>query len=150
MINNFRGDYYFLSNFYPCKIVIDGITYDNAEAAFQSFKCKNRVDRFKFSGINGPSAKKLGRKVELIDDWEHIKNQIMHQVLIEKFYQNVDLRNMLISTGDEMLVEGNKWHDNYWGWCTCDRCANKVKQNKLGYILMDVRSLYKIYRRTTI
>lgn len=31
----FRGCYYFLSNFYPCSIEIDGVRYESAEAAFQ-------------------------------------------------------------------------------------------------------------------
>lgn len=34
----FRGRYYFLSNFYPCSIEIDGVRYESAEAAFQGQK----------------------------------------------------------------------------------------------------------------
>lgn len=38
MIKEFRGKYYFLSNFYEAPITYEGITYQNNEAAFQSAK----------------------------------------------------------------------------------------------------------------
>lgn len=40
-IDKFRGEYYFLSNFYKCKIFMYGFIYNNAEAAFQAMKCDN-------------------------------------------------------------------------------------------------------------
>lgn len=39
------------------------------------------------------------------------------------------------------IVEGNYWHDNYWGNCTCDKCKNIEGQNKLGKILMKIRMM---------
>ena len=36
MINEFRGKYYFLSNFYSCKVEWEALTYENNESAFQS------------------------------------------------------------------------------------------------------------------
>ena len=38
MIDSFKGDYCFLSNFYEAKVTYEGITYLNNEAAFQSIK----------------------------------------------------------------------------------------------------------------
>ena len=49
MINAFRGKYYFLSNFYMAPFIYKGISYLNAEAAFQSAKCMKPEDRQKFS-----------------------------------------------------------------------------------------------------
>jgi predicted NAD-dependent protein-ADP-ribosyltransferase YbiA (DUF1768 family) len=40
---------------------------------------------------------------------------------------------------NEELIEGNYWHDNCWGSCTCIKCADRPKQNALGKILMLVR-----------
>lgn len=37
-INEFRGDYAFLSNFYPAPVSYMGQTYANNEAAFQAQK----------------------------------------------------------------------------------------------------------------
>jgi predicted NAD-dependent protein-ADP-ribosyltransferase YbiA (DUF1768 family) len=45
---------------------------------------------------------------------------------------------MLLSTGDMELTEGNWWHDNFYGSCSCVKCGGKG-QNNLGKILMDVR-----------
>lgn len=38
-IDYFREEYDFLRNFYPTKVVFDGITYYNSEAAYQAQKC---------------------------------------------------------------------------------------------------------------
>lgn len=42
----FRDRYYFLSNFYPCTIVIDGFEYQSAEAAFQGQKSVQHAHLF--------------------------------------------------------------------------------------------------------
>ena len=41
-INEFRGDYAFLSNFYPAPVSYMGQTYANNEAAFQAQKTSLR------------------------------------------------------------------------------------------------------------
>lgn len=38
MIKEFRKNYFFLSNFYPCIVVYDGITYSSSEATYQAQK----------------------------------------------------------------------------------------------------------------
>lgn len=63
-------------------------------------------------------------------------------VLICKF-GNPELRKILLSTGDEELVEDTtSWHDNIWGNCDCPRCRNIPGQNLLGKALMQVRDFY--------
>ena len=42
------------------------------------------------------------------------------------------------TTGDAELIEGNTWHDNYWGVCSCSKCNGRGK-NRLGKLLMKVR-----------
>ena len=64
-INSFRGNYYFLSNFYECPVTYNGLTYRNNEAAFQAQKCINLKDREQFCNINASEAKKLGRIIHL-------------------------------------------------------------------------------------
>lgn len=49
MISSFRDEYFFLSNFYPVEIKLDGIVYPNAEAAFQAQKTLDVEERRKFS-----------------------------------------------------------------------------------------------------
>ena len=138
MILSFRDEYFFLSNFYPVEIKLDGIVYPNAESAFQAQKTLDVEERRKFSMLKNPvQAKRLGRKVKLRDDWEEVKLDIMTEIVSQKFLQHPHLIEMLLQTGDEELVEGNKWGDRFWGVC-------KGKgENHLGKILMKIRDVYK-------
>lgn len=133
MINNFRGDYFFLSNFYEAPVIFDGIRYCNNEAAFQAQKCINVEDRKAFSTMNPSEAKKAGRKVILRSDWELVKVDLMYKIVKAKFAQNIDLALKLAATNNEELVEGNTWGDKIWGK------VNGEGQNLLGKILMDIR-----------
>lgn len=143
MINDFRGEYSFLSNFYNCDIEYEGLVYKNSEAAFQASKSLDIEIRKQFTNLNPGEAKKLGRRIKLRSDWEKVKDKIMYDVCYEKFIQNKDLLEKLLNTNNELLVEGNTWHDNYWGICSCDKCKkNRVTNhgnNQLGEILMMVR-----------
>lgn len=139
-INCFDGKYAFLSNFYSCPVTYEGVHYENSEAAFQSAKCCNKNDRLQFCGLNPSQAKKLGRKIKLRPDWEKVKVLEMRKIVREKFIQNPDLKKALVSTGEATLIEGNYWHDNTWGNCTCEKCKNIPGKNYLGMILEDVRA----------
>jgi ribA/ribD-fused uncharacterized protein len=90
------------------------------------------------SKIESPAqVKNFGKKLSLRKDWEEVKYHIMLWGVREKF-KNDDLRDLLLSTGDEELIEGNSWHDNFFGVCKCGSCYGKG-QNNLGKILMKVR-----------
>lgn len=137
MIDRFVGEYAFLSNFFEFPVYYSGILYQNSEAAFQAQKTLDPKERKNFSTLNPSEAKKKGRHVALRDDWEYVKNDIMFDVVLSKFVTNPVLKKMLLDTGNEELVEGNTWNDTYWGVC------NGEGQNRLGKILMKVRSLLK-------
>lgn len=138
-IKGFSGDYRFLSNFSPCNIAYNGYIYGNVEAAFQSEKCADPRDCKEFQSLTGGEAKRMGRSVELREDWEQIKVSVMRDLLRVKFMDSPDLQTQLLNTGDARLIEGNRWHDNFWGDCNCDRCAGKPGENMLGQLLMDLR-----------
>lgn len=137
MINRFKDEYFFLSNFYEAPITYCGITYKNNEAAFQAQKCRNKEDRISFADLNPSDAKKLGRKVELRKDWEDIKISVMREIVSAKFDQNPDLSKKLIETADEYLEEGNDWGDRIWG------TVDGKGANNLGRILMEERERQK-------
>ena len=132
MINSFRENYYFLSNFYEAPVEWEGIKYLNNEAAFQSAKVFGN-ERLKFANLNASEAKKLGRTVNLRKDWENVKIDIMKDIVRCKFIQNEDLAEKLLATGNEYLEEGNTWGDKIWG------TVNGSGANNLGKILMEVR-----------
>ena len=139
-IRSFRGDYWFLSNFYPCAILFDGFEFKSVEAAFQAAKCADLDQRAMFQPIGQPAmAKKLGRTVTLRSDWETVKLSILTELVRLKFVSSPELMGALLATGDAMLVEDNTWHDNFYGNCTCDRCRDTVGLNHLGRTLMQFR-----------
>lgn len=137
MINEFKGKYFFLSNFYNAPIMYEGLMYKNNESAFQSAKVKDMERRKQFCELDPSIAKKKGRNVILRHDWEDIKDKVMEDCVRDKFIRNPDLRQRLLDTSNEELVEGNTWTDKYWGVC---RGRGK---NMLGKILMKVREELK-------
>lgn len=142
MIDCFDGKYAFLSNFYDCPVTYKGLTYRNNEAAFQAQKTLNESARKEFTQLPPNLAKRKGRKVALRSDWEQIKDEVMYELCLEKFVGNSDLLELLRRTKNTEIVEGNYWHDNCWGNCTCEKCNKITGKNKLGKILMEIRDKY--------
>jgi len=138
-ISRFEGYFSFLSNFHECNIIYDGLLFSSVEAAFQASKCQSHAERVPFGDMSPRQARAAGRRVSLRPDWEECKLKIMYTLVLQKFASDPDLRNKLLATGDTQLLEGNRWHDNYWGDCECPNCRNTPGQNYLGKILMRVR-----------
>ena len=137
-ISNFIGDYGFLSNFYDSEIIDnDGRKYKTVEHYYQAQKTLDLNDQEKIRNSPSPGiAKKLGRKVVMRNDWDKVKIFIMEKALRMKFNQNLELKKKLIETNGYELIEGNWWHDTYWGVC------NGKGQNHLGQLLMKLRNEY--------
>lgn len=133
VIDSFTGNYAYLSNFYPCPVTYDGITYANAEAAFQAQKCIDPADRTAFAHLAPGKAKALGRHIPLRLDWEDVKLDVMLGVVRAKFIPSKFLSAALLATGSTRLIEGNTWNDTFWGVC------RGHGRNELGKILMKVR-----------
>lgn len=139
MILEFEGKYDFLSNFYPSPIFYDGITYPTNEHFFQAMKTLDQEEREKIAAADTPGkAKRLGRNVQLRADWEQIKVDVMRTGLILKF-TDANLAQKLIDTGDEELIEGNWWCDQFWGSCNCSKHIRTPGRNVLGMLLMELR-----------
>lgn len=140
MIKEFSGIHEFLSNFWHSPFVYEGITYPTNEHFFQAMKTLDPTERQWIASAETPGiAKRRGRTCTLRHDWEMVKDEVMLTGLRIKFSQP-SLRTMLLMTGDQELVEGNWWHDNTWGSCSCERCHTIHGQNRLGKLLMQVRN----------
>jgi len=141
-ISKFSGAYRFLSNFYPSNFRdYVGDEWPTVEHFFQAMKIDSEKEREKIRNLPSPGqAKKIGRLLELRNDWESVKFNVMRDALYYKFRQNKDLKEKLKETGKSHIVEGNTWHDNIWGDCYCDKCKNIKGQNYLGRLLMGVRN----------
>ncbi|WP_414579655.1 NADAR family protein [Anabaena sp. CCY 9402-a] len=109
-ITRFSGNYAFLSNFWHCKIIFEGIEFPSVEHAFQAAKTSHPNEREMLRLAATPvKAKRIGRKVTLRHDWEKVKIEIMHGFLVQKFTQDETLREMLLATDDLEIIEGNNW-----------------------------------------
>jgi len=149
MIEKFDGDYAFLSNFYPANIEFLGDVYATSEHLYQAMKTLDSAKRRFIRGQQTPGkAKRVGQKIVSRSDWNEVKEEVMLQVMRMKFFQNYDAAVKLLETGSKILVEGNNWHDNFWGICDCNygSCVSwEHPQNKLGKILMQVRDEIKVF-----
>ena len=137
-VNRFEGEFEFLSNFSPHKVVVFDRIWPTAEHAFQGMKTVDRVERARICRAPTPGkAKRMGGDVELRPDWEQIKLEIMRSVLRAKFMQDAGLMRSLLDTGGAELVEGNHWNDTFWGVC------RGRGSNHLGKLLMELRAEVK-------
>lgn len=147
VIDKFDGEYAFLSNFYFFPMCSNRTIFKTVEHYFQAYKAITRETFERIVAQPTPGlAKREGRMITLRKDWDTIKDQIMLEGLQLKF-SNWDLREQLLATGDAILIEGNTWHDNYWGNCTCERCKDIEGKNHLGTLLMQVREEIKTKER---
>lgn len=133
-ISRFKEEYEFLNNYYPCPVEYEGITYPTNEHAFQAVKTLNKSLRAEIANAATPGiAKEMGNQVSLRPDWEEIKTDVMLELCRKKF-SVPDLKQKLLATEGCYLVEGNHWGDRCWG------VVNGVGENRLGQILMHIRS----------
>ncbi len=129
----FRGEFNFLSNFYPSPIVYKGKTYPTAEHLFQAAKTESESEREWVRTASTPKqAKYRGRKVTLRSDWNGIRVKTMRGVLKLKFDQHPELMRRLKAIKSP-IVEDNTWGDTFWGK------VNGRGHNFLGRLLENIR-----------
>ena len=161
-VDSFRYKYACFSNFSSHRVTYRGINYENSEAAFQAQKFEDENVKQLFKSLDPSKAKALGRskviflntegeyyknklpsgigqrsneftKHTMKSDWDKIRVEEMYQIVKNKFEQNQDIKELLLSTGERELIEGNTWGDKFWGK------VDRKGLNFLGRILMQVR-----------
>lgn len=133
-IDRFRGEYEFLSNFAPAMLEYEGVLFTSVEAAFQAAKTHDIELRRRIARYTPSEAKRAGRRLKLRSDWESVKEDIMYELLQQKFKDDTfGYRTRLLATGDNELIEGNHHGDTYWG------TVNGEGRNRLGKLLMRLR-----------
>lgn len=137
----FRGKHDFLSNMFPCKVTDDfGLTYNCVESAFQAAKSADLGERRKFTRMAGTTARKAGRKLELVEDWNEKRLDVMKGLLQQKFSDPELMARLQAVEGE--IVEDNNWNDKFWG-----RYKGKG-ENHLGILLMEIRDGEKTVETT--
>ena len=162
IINNMRYTdthvYFFtdkapFSNFYKTHFYYKGYNLLFSEQGFMIEKAL-LFDKSKASLIAHEThpykAKMLGRQVRNYNDakWNEVRYDKMVEVLRAKFSQNEDLKQILLETGDRILVEGSPY-DKIWS-VKIDWKDDKILDEKnykglnlLGKALMQVRNELK-------
>ena len=130
--------YYQFTNFFPAPILLDGKLWPTTEHYFQAQKFVGTPFTEVIRNFEHPrQAFDLSRNSVvsqwLRKDWDGIKIDVMCKALLAKFTQHKDLRDLLLSTRDNMLIEHTPY-DNFWG-----DGGDGTGQNNLGMLLMEIR-----------
>lgn len=149
-ISSFSGKFEFLSNFFarPQKSLIsyevvgeDGDptiktvmeTFPTLEHAYQASKTVDREKQLEILKTFTPrQAKRLGKGLTVIENWDSKKLHVMERLLEDKFAQHIDLKIKLLTTGNVKLIEGST-HDDFWG------VTQDGGTNHLGRLLTKIR-----------
>uniref|UniRef100_A0A6C0LW24 Tyrosine specific protein phosphatases domain-containing protein n=1 Tax=viral metagenome TaxID=1070528 RepID=A0A6C0LW24_9ZZZZ len=119
------------SNFSYHAVSIPGFgIFPTSEAAFQAYKDPYNKKYVK-SQIRSKSplhSKYLGSLANVRKDWEHVRNDILFNILVMKFDQHSYLKDNLLSTGLSSIIQREK--------------GNETGQNTLGKLLCSLRSKY--------
>ena len=112
------------------------------------FKDIRVADEIKRTPYNPNRYKSLGRQVSNYDEevWNSVRYKVMKNILWQKFGQNPEIRNYLISTKGKKLVECNPY-DLIWGaGLSLDDNfqfeSNWRGKNLLGKALMETRKSF--------
>jgi hypothetical protein len=116
MIKEFTGRYNWLSNFFPCWITLNGITFQSVEHAYQSEKSSDFEWKKKCQEIINPGKiKQESRKIKINKkEWDNKKLRVM-EICIDQKFNKEPFRTKLLETGEEEIQEGNNWNDEFWG-----------------------------------
>ena len=134
------GKYGKFANFSRYGVELDGKWWPTTEHYFQAQKFYAEEYQEKIRHAPDPkTAAILGRnrQIPIREDWEQIKDQVMQKAILKKFQTHIELRQLLLSTYNQEIVE-NSPTDYYWG-CGADGSG----KNRLGKILQDIRDILR-------
>lgn len=150
----------YLSNFYPCSFILNGSdgsdvqVFNCSEQCFMYLKLQlfdptnKELEHKILTSTNPKIIKKYGRKIKNFNESKWIENRelAMYKALYAKFTQNLELKEKLLSTNNNILVEASPT-DNIWGIGFGKKNAfEHTKEwglNLLGKLLMKLRDELK-------
>ncbi len=145
----FYGKHSVFSNFYLNPMEVSGKKYSSNEQFYTVKKCE-MSDKpelaLRASHAKYPlQANAIGRSVKLDND---MRIEVMRTGLLAKFGPEGELRDVLVNTGNKLIVEASPF-DLFWG-TGCGLRDPKLKdsknwkgQNQMGKLLMSIRESFK-------
>ena len=153
------------SNFYPCSFYLkvndkDTVKWKSSEQCFMAYKAYYFGDMdiyYKILQSDSPKeAKKLGRQVKNFNEesWSKVRYDIMSNIVYEKFLQNEELMNFLLSDkfDNKGFIEGSPF-DGVWGVKMdyrnpdIDNNENWNGENLLGKVFNEIREKLKLWKK---
>lgn len=134
-ILEFCGQHRWLSNFFPCRVFLDGVdgAFPSTENAYQAAKYGTKCSfMYRFQLCSPGLAKRWGKYAPLSDDWNIRRLVVMEGLLRQKFNQPY-FKELLLLTSDRQIFEGNMFGDTFWGVC------DGRGENHLGKLIMKIR-----------
>lgn len=143
------------SNWYqPVHIRYNDLDFTNSEALFIYLKAEvfgdEEIKAKVLANQDPKTVKALGREIKKFDEdiWLGHRYSCMYRACFFKFSQNSDIKDILMATGDKVLVEASPY-DKIWGiglppnsLLIYDK-ANWRGLNLLGEVIMAVRDRLK-------
>lgn len=149
-----KGKYSCFSNFYPAKFTENTITFNCSEQYFMYQKCllfdpdNNALIKKILLATNPAKIKQFGRQINNFNEdiWITNRENAMLSALRLKFFQNANLKKILVDSNNKILYEASN-QDRIWGigFYATEALVNKNKfgLNLLGKCLMIVREELK-------
>lgn len=129
------------SNLYRRPVEFEGEVFATSEHAYQAGKARKPEVRRWLMEAPSPSLLAMAAHGlyywDVAPGWSKFKFDRMRRVLAAKYTQHADLQVLLLSTGEDQLIETatvDNEVNRLWGE------VNGVGQNMLGKMLMDLRS----------
>lgn len=155
-------DYSCFGQWYPSKFEVDIDEYSCTEQYMMAEKARlfedDEIEKQIMSASDPHEMKALGKKITNFNQeiWDKVKYSIVLNGNYYKFTQHKEMRDLLLATGDKVLVEASSL-DSIWGIGLEDsdpKAQNPMMwkgKNLLGFALMEVRDelkvLYKNYEK---
>ncbi len=127
----FKGEYAFLSNDFPAEVTYRGVTYSCVTSAFLAAQCDDPKERAKIAGMRPD---KVRQRIPADPVWQRAHEDLMADLVKQKFNRHPELRARLLATGNMKLICGRS-KDRYWGV----NLTTWEGENRLGQILTEVR-----------
>ncbi len=125
MIDITEEKYHCLLNEAYTQIKVNGIYFNSITNAYIASRSMYNREKLQIANMSTEEAIKYSKKMDTILNWDKMKYMILVELLLRKFEHNKDQRDVLMSTGDEVLTTYRKNDGN------------------LGQALMEVRSLLR-------
>ena len=146
-VEYFRGYKYVLSNFYYCKLEIDGQKFNSSEKAYQVLKAKfhklKDVEEELMECDFVSKVKKISEKINVSAEWIDKRVEVMRKILRAKADQCTTYRKKLLSCKGK-IVEAIRG-DLFWSAGLDEQDLKNLPmdawpgQNVLGQLHMEIR-----------